>query len=103
MNEMSFFANEILSIITENIECKVKKKHCCYLGYVGGSLQSDSGAAVEPLCLPRTPEWGNYRDGRDGNKAKIYGAEYETGDLSGKWHRLNEHDVLCGVHVCSVR
>lgn len=27
MNQMSFFANDILSIITENIECKVKKKN----------------------------------------------------------------------------
>lgn len=33
-------------------------------GYVGGSLHSHSGAAVDALCLPRNPEWGNYRDGR---------------------------------------
>ncbi|XP_052705274.1 uncharacterized protein LOC128181066 [Crassostrea angulata] len=70
-------------------------------GYVGGSRHTHSGAAVEPLCLPRKPEWGNYKDGTDGSKAYIYGAEYETGDLSGKWLKLHDHDVPCAV--CLVR
>ncbi|XP_065925119.1 uncharacterized protein [Magallana gigas] len=70
-------------------------------GYVGGSRHTHSGAAVEPLCLPRKPEWGNYKDGTDGAKAYIYGAEYETGDLSGKWLKLHDHDVPCAV--CLVR
>lgn len=37
----------------------------------------------------------------DGNKAYIYGAEYETSDLSGKWYKLHDHDVPCAV--CLVR
>lgn len=37
------------------------------------------GAAVDPLCLPKDPEWGLYSDGTDGNKAYVFGAEYETG------------------------
>uniref|UniRef100_A0A8W8IFZ6 Short-chain collagen C4 n=1 Tax=Magallana gigas TaxID=29159 RepID=A0A8W8IFZ6_MAGGI len=70
-------------------------------GYVGGSSHSVTGAAVEPLCLPRKPEWGHYRDGTEGYKAYIYGAEYETSDLSGKWLKLHDHDVPCAV--CLVR
>lgn len=75
--------------------------HYCHVGYVGGSHYTHTGAAVEPLCLPRNPEWGNYRDGTDGAKAYIYGAEYETDDLSGKWLKLHDHDVPCAV--CLVR
>nr|XP_034330215.1 short-chain collagen C4 [Crassostrea gigas] len=70
-------------------------------GYVGGSQYTHTGAAVEPLCLPRNPEWGDYRDGKDGYKAYIYGAEYETSDLSGKWLKVDDHDVPCAV--CLVR
>lgn len=70
-------------------------------GYVGGSLYSDTGAAVDPLCLPRNPEWEHYRDGTDGYKAYIYGAEYETIGLRDKWLKLHDHDVPCAV--CLVR
>lgn len=58
-------------------------------------------SAVEPLCLPRNPEWGDYRDETDGAKAYIYGAEYQTGDSAGKLIKLHDHDVPCAV--CLVR
>nr|XP_034330218.1 short-chain collagen C4 [Crassostrea gigas] len=70
-------------------------------GYVGGSHYTHTGAAVDALYLPRNPEWGNYRDVTDGAKAYIYGAEYETNGLFGKWTGLFEHDVPCAV--CLVR
>nr|XP_034330210.1 uncharacterized protein LOC105340293 isoform X3 [Crassostrea gigas] len=70
-------------------------------GYVGGSHFTHTGAAVDALCLPRNPEWGNYRDGTDGNKGYIYGAEYETHGFFGKWHSVGDHDVPCAV--CLVR
>lgn len=66
-------------------------------GYVGGSLYNNRGAAVEPLCLPREPEWGVYRDGTDGQKAYIYGAEYQTNTLSGYMRNFHDHDVPCAV------
>lgn len=72
-----------------------------FVGYVGGSHYSHTGAAVESLCLPRNPEWGNYNDAADGVKAYIFGAEYETSDLSGKFLKLHDHDVPCAV--CLVR
>lgn len=79
----------------------MSKNHYCSVGYVGGSHWSHIGAAVEPLCLPRNPEWGIYWVGTDGKKAKMYGAEYQTGDLAGKLAKLHDHDVPCAV--CLVR
>jgi hypothetical protein len=66
-------------------------------GFTGGSRYNHKGAAVEPLCLPRDPEWGMYKDGTDGDKAYIYGAEYETYTFLGNMRNLYEHDVPCAV------
>eukprot|EP00105_Crassostrea_gigas_P017690 XP_011435563.2 PREDICTED: uncharacterized protein LOC105334004 [Crassostrea gigas] len=68
------------------------KKEC-----PNGSEPIHSGGAVEPLCLPRNPEWGIYKDGTKGGKAYIYGAEYETSDLTGYMRKLHDHDVPCAV------
>ncbi|XP_062580640.1 uncharacterized protein LOC134242556, partial [Saccostrea cucullata] len=68
-----------------------------YSGYTGGSHYSHNGAAVEPLCLPRDPEWGIYRDGNEGSKAYVYGAEYETNTFTGHVTSLHDHDVPCAV------
>ena len=60
-----------------------------------------TGAAVDPLCLPRDPEWGIYRDGVESYSNIVYGAEYETGAVSGYMSKLHDHDVPCAV--CLVR
>ena len=70
-------------------------------GYAGGSSHIHTGAAVDPLCLPRDPEWGIHRDGTEGPKSYMYGAEYETNALSGYMSTLHDHDVPCAV--CLVR
>ncbi|XP_022292590.2 uncharacterized protein LOC111103545 [Crassostrea virginica] len=69
-------------------------------GYAGGSLYDHIGASVDPLCLPRDPEWGIYKDGTDGYKAYVYGAEYET-DTYNSMPTVHNHDVPCAV--CLVR
>ncbi|XP_056006670.1 short-chain collagen C4-like [Ostrea edulis] len=66
-------------------------------GFTGGSHYHQRGAAVEPLCLPLDPEWGQYKDGTDGDKAYVYGAEYETEYGLGNMRRLHQHDVPCAV------
>lgn len=70
-------------------------------GFTGGSFYGHKGAAVEPLCLPRNPEWGIYIDGHDGSKAYVYGAEYETYTFKDYIKSLHEHDIPCAV--CLVR
>nr|XP_022337655.1 short-chain collagen C4-like [Crassostrea virginica] len=66
-------------------------------GYVGGSWYDQYGSAVEPLCLPRDPVWGIYRDGHDSARAYVYGAEYETYSFSDYMSTLVQHDVPCAV------
>ncbi|XP_056006021.1 short-chain collagen C4-like [Ostrea edulis] len=68
-----------------------------FSGFTGGSHYSHQGAAVEPLCLPRDPEWGRCKDGTDKDKAYVYGAEYETDHDLGNMRRLHQHDVPCAV------
>ncbi|XP_056006010.1 uncharacterized protein LOC125677601 isoform X2 [Ostrea edulis] len=66
-------------------------------GFTGGSYCRHSGAAVEPLCLPRDPQWGQYKDGTDGTKAYVFGAEYETIDSLSSLRSIHDHDVPCAV------
>ncbi|XP_052704573.1 uncharacterized protein LOC128180490 [Crassostrea angulata] len=70
-------------------------------GLAGGLYYTYKGAAVEPLCLPRNPEWGMYTDGFDGSKNYIFGTEYRTSSLTGNVQRVNNHDVPFAV--CLVR
>nr|XP_022303121.1 uncharacterized protein LOC111110801 [Crassostrea virginica] len=72
-----------------------------YSGYAGGSHHTHTGAAVDPLCLPRDPEWGIYKDGIETYISIVYGAEYETFGVSGYMSTLQNHDVPCAV--CLVR
>ncbi|XP_061180055.1 uncharacterized protein LOC133188588 [Saccostrea echinata] len=68
-----------------------------YSGFVGGSHFTHKGAAVEPLCLPRDPEWGMYVDGNNANRAYVFGAEYDTFNFKGHFTSLIQHDVPCAV------
>lgn len=72
-----------------------------FVGFTGGSHYTHKGAAVEPICLPKNPEWGLYNDGHDGAKNYVYGAEYETGSFTGYIKTIEDNDVPCVV--CLVR
>nr|XP_022292594.1 short-chain collagen C4-like [Crassostrea virginica] len=72
-----------------------------FSGFAGGSYHANSGGAVDPLCLPRDPEWGMYRDGTDGFKSYIYGAEYQTHKFNDYLSSFHDHDIPCAV--CLVR
>lgn len=72
-----------------------------FVGFTGGSYYTYKGAAVEPICLPRNPEWGMYTDGNDGSKNYVFGAEYRTLSLTGNIKRIHNHDVPCAV--CLIR
>ncbi|XP_061177857.1 uncharacterized protein LOC133186638 [Saccostrea echinata] len=68
-----------------------------YSGFAGGSHYTEKGAAVDPLCLPRDPEWGVYSDGKNGHKAFVYGAEYETSTFISRFASFHHQDVPCAV------
>ena len=55
---------------------------------------------MDPLCLPRDPQWGKYKDGHEGEKDYIYGAEYQT-KTNTFLRNVHDHDVPCAV--CLVR
>lgn len=84
-----------------NKESCIKYQNHISKGYVGGSWYLHTGAAVNPLCLPKNPEWGIYRDGTDGEKAYIFGGEYQTDTVPAYMRTLYQHDVPCVV--CLVR
>ncbi|XP_052691287.1 uncharacterized protein LOC128169166 [Crassostrea angulata] len=66
-------------------------------GFTGGSWYDHKGAAVDLLCLPRDPEWGEYIDGVKGTKAYVFGAEYETYYTISNLRKVYNHDVPCAV------
>ncbi|XP_061178463.1 uncharacterized protein LOC133187121 [Saccostrea echinata] len=68
-----------------------------YSGFAGGSRYNHRGAAVDLLCLPKDPEWGIYKDGNNGDKAYVYGAEYETNTFKSRFTSFHDHDVPCAV------
>ena len=70
-----------------------------YTGYAAGSSYIDSGAAVNYLCLPTKPLWGEYDDSANA-AARIYGAEYQVfGSDSNRFFKKNvgDNDVPCAV------
>lgn len=56
--------------------CPSNETEQVYSGYAAGSYYTNTGAAVNYLCLSPDPTWGKYSDAVDAG-AKIYGAEYE--------------------------
>ncbi|XP_053378496.1 uncharacterized protein LOC128548124 [Mercenaria mercenaria] len=66
-----------------------------YNGYVAGAHYSHTGTAVDPLCLPRDPNYDQINDGFQ-NSGRLYGAEYETNTYSG-WSHLHDHEIPCAV------
>lgn len=77
----------------------MNQKISIFSGYVGGSHYNNRGSAVEPICLPRNPEWGIHRDGMDGQKAYVYGAEYQMHTVSGYMRQFHDQDVPCALCV----
>ncbi|XP_062603272.1 uncharacterized protein LOC134265040, partial [Saccostrea cucullata] len=65
--------------------------------FTGESHYTHKGAAVDPLCLPRDPEWGIYRNGNDANRAYVYGAEYELGAFPSRFSSLTHQVIPCAV------
>ncbi|XP_062573101.1 short-chain collagen C4-like [Saccostrea cucullata] len=67
-----------------------------YSGYVGGSHYVHRGGAVEPLCLPKDPQWGRNNRRMDNSRGFVYGAEYEVKrDIVNS--DVHNQDVPCAV------
>ena len=73
---------------------------CSLLGYVGGSHYSHKGGASNYICLTRDPIYAKYQSGYQDDRARIFGAEYQTFSTGIYPSSLHDHDVPCAVcHV----
>ena len=82
------------------MSCPDNGTELVYDGYVGGSPYTDTGSAVNYVCLPKDPTWSHYKDGLDSGGPQIYGSEYQIG--GGKDREffnkdLYNQDVPCAV------
>ena len=69
-----------------------------YSGVVAGSWYENTGAAVDPLCLPPDPQYLLSRPGYQ-NWQLLYGAEYEIGGTPlDHSHERNVPCALCQVY-----
>ncbi|XP_062619108.1 uncharacterized protein LOC134280684 [Saccostrea cucullata] len=68
-----------------------------YSGYAGGTHYYYPGGAVEPLCLPKNPEWGRHNTEQNyAFRGVVFGAEYQTyTDII--MSDLHDQDVPCVV------
>ena len=71
-----------------------------YEGIAAGSWYTHSGGGSNYLCLPKDPEYSNYRPGVQSDST-VYGAEYETFGEPPLGH-VNDHNVPCAV-CCTSR
>ena len=74
-----------------------------YSGITAGSDHRDTtGGGANYLCMPHTPQYGEYQPGVQG-RSPIYGTEYQTyaGSPIGLSH--DQHNVPCAVCYVSMR
>ena len=70
-----------------------------YDGVTAGSKWNEGGG-VDYLCLPRNPQYLQRSGGRQTWRARLYGAEYETGDsppLNTVFTSRQNHNAPCAV------
>ncbi len=83
-----------------SIEKLQNSTFCLFVGHVGGSYYSHKGGASNYVCLTRDPIYAKYESGYQDDRARIYGAEYQTFSTGIYPSSLFEHDVPCAVcHV----
>lgn len=95
----SFESTGVTYIRWGRTSCPGNGTSLVYMGYAGGSLYSNKGAASSYVCLPEEPVWGVYEDAEQSG-ASVWGAEYElddrkTASFFGK--ELHNRDVPCCV------
>ena len=70
------------------------------LGLIGGERYNHQGGGVNYLCLPSSPKYDKYKDGRQ-SAGFVYGTEYEVNSFNPFTKSLDDHDAPCVV--CFVR
>jgi len=47
---------------------------------MAGKKYNEKGGGSDTICLPSNPTWSNYTDGLNGDKARVYGTEFNSED-----------------------
>lgn len=73
-----------------------------FSGYAAGKKYNSKGSGSETICLPANPTWLKYKDGPQGPRGHIYGAEIDSDDVNDvfEYSVLNQ-DLPCVV--CSTQ
>lgn len=73
-----------------------------FSGIIGGPHYSQKGSGTNYQCLPWDPIYDEVDDDTEGNRAYIYGTEYQTA-LFDPLVPLYNHDAVCAVCRVSSR
>lgn len=63
----------------------------------GTIIYTQPGGGTEYLCLPDDPQYLEVVDDLQGTRARIYGAEYESGSDAPRFRDMYEHNIPCFV------
>jgi len=67
-----------------------------FSGYMAGKHHYEKSGGSDTICLPSNPSWSNYSDGLNGNKARVYGTEFNEEDGLFPYSVQNQ-DLPCSV------
>lgn len=81
--------------------CTADDTETVYSGFIGGSSHTNSGSAVDYLCLINDPQWGIY-DSKVNSLPFIGGALYDVWDINVPnspfdFNKYDHHRVPCSV------
>ncbi|VDI01289.1 Hypothetical predicted protein [Mytilus galloprovincialis] len=68
-----------------------------YDGYAAGKHHAIGGSGSNILCLPKNPEWKDYKDGVNTWRGKLYGIEYEITQNKPYPNTFHDKDFPCAV------
>ncbi|XP_063397346.1 short-chain collagen C4-like [Mytilus trossulus] len=68
-----------------------------YDGYAAGKHHGIGGSGSNILCLPKKPEWKDYKDGLNTWRGKLYGIEYEIFQNKPYPNTFHDKDIPCAV------
>ncbi|CAC5367052.1 unnamed protein product [Mytilus coruscus] len=74
-----------------------KESNLVYKGYAAGKHYNMGGSGSNLLCLPKNPEWKDYKEGENADTGKLYGIEYEIGYNKPYPNTFHDKDMPCAV------
>ncbi|CAC5367053.1 unnamed protein product [Mytilus coruscus] len=74
-----------------------KESNLIYDGFAAGKHFNIGGSGTNFLCLPKNPDWNDYKDGENTGRGRIYGIEYEMAYNKPYPKTFHDKDMPCAV------